>query len=75
MYILEGPEWTDHLDQDKHWNPRCTVTTRRNTQCRHRLFGGQVDTPFNGTHYISDEQAAVFHAGACAFHRYVQERK
>lgn len=74
MYLLTGPEWQDHLDAEGRWDPQCTVTTKRGTQCLHRLFGGQVYS-WEGGHYINNENAAIFKAGICPFHRKLQEGK
>lgn len=69
IYMLEGGEWEDHLDAEGLWNPQCAATTKRGTQCQHRLFGGQVYTPHNGGHYISQANAAILYEGICPFHR------
>lgn len=70
-YFLVGSEWTDHLDIDGRWDPQCTVQTRRGPRCSFRIFAGQVYSPVSPTDgriWISQNDAAIFHAGRCAYH-------
>lgn len=69
VYYIPKREWDAHLDRDGHWDPQCTVVTRRGTQCLHRIFSGQVySCDDQGSVWISQADAEKLHAGICPYH-------
>ncbi len=69
MYSIPPDEWTPHLSEGRFWIPRCTKPTKRGTQCKHYIFGGQVEThDAQGQSWITQSDADKLHAGLCPMH-------
>lgn len=73
MYLLTGPELSEHRNSEDWWDPQCRVTTKRGTRCQHMLFGGQVHTEIDGQLYLSEYHAMLFRDGICPFHRQLHD--